>query len=118
MTHAQSFLLKIRHLSNTKAPLFMNLNAQDVTQTTLEKPTVAYIQELKNIPRKPLQKYVSKVYQYSIANENTFHQYETSLREHTRMCLLMYFMTSRFKGFKCYHRCRADRKSGGKITST
>ncbi len=45
MTHAQSFPLKIRHLSNTKAPLFMNLNAQDVTQTTLEKPTVAYIQD-------------------------------------------------------------------------
>ncbi len=45
-------------INNTKAPLFMNLNAQDAMQTTLEKPTVAYTQDLKNAPRKPLQKYI------------------------------------------------------------
>ena len=35
----------------------MNLNAQDATQTTLEKPTVAFTQELENTPLKTLLKY-------------------------------------------------------------
>ena len=41
---------KTQHLNNTKAPLFMNLNVQDATRTTLEEPTVAYTQELKKTP--------------------------------------------------------------------
>ena len=51
-----SFHLKILHRNNTKAPLFMNLNAQDATQTTLE--TVAFPQELKNTSLKTILKYI------------------------------------------------------------
>ncbi len=58
-TTKQVFLVSLKDPTpkHTKAPLFMNLNAQDAIQTTLEKSTVAYTQELKNAPRKPLQKY-------------------------------------------------------------
>ena len=48
-----------QHLNNTKAPLFMNLIVQDATRTTLEKPTVAYTQELKNTLPKTLLKYIT-----------------------------------------------------------
>ena len=36
----------------------MNLNAQDAMQTTLEKPTVTFPQELKNTFLKTLLKYI------------------------------------------------------------
>ena len=40
----------------------MNLDVQDATRTTLEKPTVAYTQELKNTPPKN----TSEVYNHII----------------------------------------------------